>query len=37
VRRSLAWFDAHPEFQSVDHAADELWDAIISAYERALK
>lgn len=36
VRRSLAWFEAHPEFQAVDRAADELWDRIITAYERAL-
>lgn len=36
VRRSLAWFEAHPEFQAVDRDADELWDRIIAAYERAL-
>ena len=36
VRRSLAWFEAHPEFQTVDRNADELWDTIIAAYERAL-
>jgi nucleoside-diphosphate-sugar epimerase len=36
VRRSLAWFEAHPEFQTVDNAASELWDKIIAAYERAL-
>lgn len=36
LRRSLAWFETHPEFQSVDRAADELWDRIIAAYERAL-
>lgn len=35
VRRSLAWFEAHPEFQAVDRDADELWDRIIAAYERA--
>ena len=34
VRRSLAWFEAHPEFQTVDKGANELWDKIISAYER---
>jgi nucleoside-diphosphate-sugar epimerase len=36
VRRSLAWFDAHPEFQTIDDGANELWDKIITAYERAL-
>lgn len=36
LRRSLSWFEANPEFQIVDHGADELWDKIITAYERAL-
>lgn len=36
VRRSLAWFEAHPEFQTVDEGANVLWDTIIAAYERAL-
>jgi nucleoside-diphosphate-sugar epimerase len=35
VRRSLAWFEAHPEFQTIDHAAVQLWDEIIRAYQRA--
>jgi nucleoside-diphosphate-sugar epimerase len=35
VRRSLAWFEAHPEFQTLDHEMNPLWDRIISAYERA--
>ncbi|RPJ21947.1 MAG: SDR family oxidoreductase [Chloroflexi bacterium] len=35
VRRSLAWFEAHPEFQTIDHEMNSLWDQIISAYERA--
>jgi len=34
VRRSLAWFEAHPEFQTIDHEMNSLWDQIISAYER---
>jgi len=34
VRRSLAWFDAHPEFQTVDNDANTLWDKIIAVYER---
>jgi hypothetical protein len=36
VRRALAWFEAHPEFQTIDHEMTSLWDQIISAYERAL-
>ena len=36
LRRSLAWFDAHPEFQTIDEEIDTLWDQIIAAYERAL-
>jgi nucleoside-diphosphate-sugar epimerase len=35
LRRSLAWFDAHPEFQTVDHEMNAVWDQIIAAYERA--
>ncbi|MGE5642240.1 MAG: NAD-dependent epimerase/dehydratase family protein [Byssovorax cruenta] len=36
IRRCLAWFEAHPEFQTIDPQMDPLWDTIISAYERAL-
>lgn len=36
VRRSLAWFEAHPEFQTIDHEMNGIWDRIIAAYERAL-
>ena len=35
LRRSLAWFEAHPEFQTIDHEMNSLWDRIISSYERA--
>jgi nucleoside-diphosphate-sugar epimerase len=35
VRHSLAWFEAHPQFQTVDHEMNAMWDKIISAYERA--
>jgi len=34
VRRSLAWFDAHPEYQMIDEDANILWDRIIEVYER---
>lgn len=36
LRRSLAWFEAHPEFQTVDQEMNLLWDRIIASYERAL-
>ena len=35
VRRSLAWFEAHPEFQTLDHEMNSLWDRMIASYERA--
>ena len=35
VRRSLAWFEAHPEFQTIDHEMNQVWDRIIASYERA--
>ena len=35
VRRSLAWFEAHPEFQTIDHEMNSLWDEIIDSYEQA--
>lgn len=35
VRRSLAWFEAHPEFQTIDHEANSVWDQILRSYERA--
>src|SRR5512138_1293622 len=36
LRRSLAWFEARPEFQTVDQEMNVLWDRIIASYERAL-
>jgi nucleoside-diphosphate-sugar epimerase len=35
LRRSLSWFDAHPEFQTIDHEMNAIWDRIISSYARA--
>jgi nucleoside-diphosphate-sugar epimerase len=35
MRRSLAWFEAHPEFQTIDQEQNSVWDHIISSYERA--
>ncbi len=36
VRRALAWFEAHPEFQTIDHEINSVWDQIIASYVRAL-
>ncbi len=36
LRRSLAWFEAHPEFQTIDHEANAKWDKIVELYERML-
>ena len=35
LRRSLSWFGAHPEFQTLDHEMNSVWDQIVTAYERA--
>jgi nucleoside-diphosphate-sugar epimerase len=35
VRRSLEWFEAHPEFQTIDYEMNLIWDGIISAHQRA--
>jgi len=35
VRRSLAWFEAHPEIQTLDQEMNNVWDRIISSYARA--
>ena len=35
VRRALAWFEAHPEFQTIDDEMNSIWDQIITSYERA--
>ena len=35
VRRSLAWFESNPEFQTVDHELNFVWDRMIVAYEKA--
>lgn len=35
VRRSLAWFEAHPEFKTVEDEMNPLWDRIIALYQRA--
>jgi nucleoside-diphosphate-sugar epimerase len=35
LRRCIAWFETHPEFQTADHELNSTWDAIIEAYEGA--
>jgi nucleoside-diphosphate-sugar epimerase len=35
LRRSLAWFEAHPEFQTIDQEMNDMWEQIISAHEGA--
>jgi nucleoside-diphosphate-sugar epimerase len=34
IRRTIAWFDADPARQQIDHEANERWDRLIAAYER---
>ena len=35
VRRALAWFEAHPEIQTIDYELNPLWDQLIASYARA--
>jgi nucleoside-diphosphate-sugar epimerase len=37
IRRSVAWFQADPARQTIDTAADALWDKILTGYERGLQ
>lgn len=34
LRRSLDWYEAHPEYQTLDHELNSIWDALIEAYDR---
>jgi nucleoside-diphosphate-sugar epimerase len=36
LRRSLAWFESHPEFQTIDEKMNTQWDSIITSYEKSL-
>jgi len=36
VRKSLAWFEAHAEFQTIDEAMNARWNQMINAFERSL-
>jgi len=35
VRRAIVWFEADPARQTIDEDANQLWDRIITAYEKA--
>jgi len=36
IKHSIAWYDADPARQVIDHAANEKYDKLIAAYERGL-
>jgi len=36
VAKSIAWYDADPARQIIDHQANANWDKLIAAYERGL-
>ncbi len=36
LRRSIAWYRAHPEFQTIDQQMERTMDAIVAGMERAL-
>jgi len=35
IRKTIAWFEADPSRQSIDHIAIQLWDKIIASHEKA--
>jgi nucleoside-diphosphate-sugar epimerase len=37
IRESVAWFDADPQRQDIDHEANALWDSIAAVYTDALQ
>jgi nucleoside-diphosphate-sugar epimerase len=37
IAQTIRWFDADPKRQVIDHAADQRWDKLIAAYDRALE
>jgi nucleoside-diphosphate-sugar epimerase len=36
LRESVAWFDADPARQAIDHASNAVWDRLASVYRKAL-
>jgi nucleoside-diphosphate-sugar epimerase len=37
IKQTLAWFEADPDRQQIDTAADQRWDRLISLYEQGLQ
>jgi nucleoside-diphosphate-sugar epimerase len=37
IRETVAWFDADPDRQAIDHDADALWDRLAVIYTDALR
>jgi nucleoside-diphosphate-sugar epimerase len=35
VRKAIAWFEAEPARQSIDHEAEQMWERILAAYQKA--
>ena len=36
VRRVIAWFEAYPSRQTIDHEMNDRWERIINSYEKGL-
>ncbi len=36
IRRTVAWFEADPARQQIDHELNQRWDRLVSVYETAL-
>ena len=37
IQETVAWFDADPSRQEIDHDANERWDRLVRIYEDALQ
>ena len=35
IRRSIKWYEDHPQFHTIDNEMNAAWDKIIAAYEKA--
>ena len=36
IRRSIAWFDGHPEAKTVDSRIDAEYETVLSAWDRVV-
>ena len=36
IKRSVAWFDADPARQVIDHETEAIYDGLVAAYQRGL-